>query len=30
VQWVARYITNPVGQVFLRMLFMVVVPLVFA
>jgi dicarboxylate/amino acid:cation (Na+ or H+) symporter, DAACS family len=30
VQWVAKYITDPVGQVFLRMLFMVVVPLVFA
>lgn len=30
VQWVATYITDPVGQVFLRMLFMVVVPLVFA
>jgi dicarboxylate/amino acid:cation (Na+ or H+) symporter, DAACS family len=30
VQWIASYITDPVGQVFLRMLFMVVVPLVFA
>ncbi len=30
VMWVAKYITDPVGQVFLRMLFMVVVPLVFA
>ncbi len=30
VMWVASYITDPVGQVFLRMLFMVVVPLVFA
>jgi DAACS family dicarboxylate/amino acid:cation (Na+ or H+) symporter len=30
VMWVARYITDPAGQVFLRMLFMVVVPLVFA
>ena len=30
VQWIARYITDPIGQVFLRMLFMVVVPLVFA
>jgi DAACS family dicarboxylate/amino acid:cation (Na+ or H+) symporter len=30
VLWVAKYVTDPVGQVFLRMLFMVVVPLVFA
>lgn len=30
VLWVAKYISDPVGQVFLRMLFMVVVPLVFA
>ncbi|QQS49587.1 MAG: dicarboxylate/amino acid:cation symporter [Acidobacteriota bacterium] len=30
VLWVATYISDPVGQVFLRMLFMVVVPLVFA
>jgi dicarboxylate/amino acid:cation (Na+ or H+) symporter, DAACS family len=30
VMWVAKYVTDPVGQVFLRMLFMVVVPLVFA
>lgn len=30
VMWVAKYITDPVGQIFLRMLFMVVVPLVFA
>ncbi len=30
VIWVAKYVTDPVGQVFLRMLFMVVVPLVFA
>jgi dicarboxylate/amino acid:cation (Na+ or H+) symporter, DAACS family len=29
VNWFARYFTDPVGQVFLRMLFMVVVPLVF-
>lgn len=28
--WVAKYISDPIGQVFLRMLFMVVVPLVFA
>jgi DAACS family dicarboxylate/amino acid:cation (Na+ or H+) symporter len=30
VMWFAKYFTDPVGQVFLRMLFMVVVPLVFA
>lgn len=30
VLWVAQYITDPIGQIFLRMLFMVVVPLVFA
>ncbi len=30
VEWVNRYIAVPVGQVFLRMLFMVVMPLVFA
>jgi DAACS family dicarboxylate/amino acid:cation (Na+ or H+) symporter len=30
VEWAVKYVTNPVGQVFLRMLFMVVVPLVFA
>ena len=30
VIWFAKYVTDPVGQVFLRMLFMVVVPLVFA
>jgi DAACS family dicarboxylate/amino acid:cation (Na+ or H+) symporter len=30
VMWFAKYVTDPVGQVFLRMLFMVVVPLVFA
>jgi DAACS family dicarboxylate/amino acid:cation (Na+ or H+) symporter len=29
VGWFARYFTDPIGQVFLRMLFMVVVPLVF-
>ncbi|HXG64600.1 MAG TPA: dicarboxylate/amino acid:cation symporter, partial [Blastocatellia bacterium] len=28
--WVARYFADPIGQIFLRMLFMVVVPLVFA
>ncbi len=30
VAWLIKYVTEPVGQVFLRMLFMVVVPLVFA
>jgi DAACS family dicarboxylate/amino acid:cation (Na+ or H+) symporter len=30
VEWVAKYISDPIGQVFLRMLFMIVVPLVFA
>ena len=30
IEWVNRYIAGPVGQVFLRMLFMVVMPLVFA
>lgn len=29
VQWCAKYLAKPVGDVFLRMLFMVVVPLVF-
>lgn len=30
VEWINTYIAGPVGQVFLRMLFMVVMPLVFA
>ena len=30
VAWINRYLAGPVGQVFLRMLFMIVVPLVFA
>jgi DAACS family dicarboxylate/amino acid:cation (Na+ or H+) symporter len=30
VDWINRYIAIPVGQIFLRMLFMVVMPLVFA
>lgn len=30
VQWIANNVANPVGQVFLRMLLMTVVPLVFA
>ncbi len=30
VEWVNEYVAGPVGQVFLRMLFMVVMPLVFA
>ncbi len=29
VDWVVRYVAQPIGQVFLRMLFMVVVPLIF-
>ena len=30
VEWINTYVAGPVGQVFLRLLFMVVVPLVFA
>lgn len=30
VEWVNKYLAGPVGQIFLRMLFMVVIPLVFA
>ncbi len=30
VVWVNKYLAGPVGQVFLRMLFMIVIPLVFA
>ena len=30
VEWINKYIAGPVGQIFLRMLFMVVMPLVFA
>jgi dicarboxylate/amino acid:cation (Na+ or H+) symporter, DAACS family len=30
VEWINRYIAIPMGQIFLRMLFMVVMPLVFA
>ena len=30
VEWVNRYLAGPVGQIFLRMLFMIVIPLVFA
>jgi DAACS family dicarboxylate/amino acid:cation (Na+ or H+) symporter len=30
VRWVNQYVAGPVGQVFLRMLFMIVMPLVFA
>lgn len=30
VEWVNHYVAGPVGQVFLRMLFMIVMPLVFA
>jgi dicarboxylate/amino acid:cation (Na+ or H+) symporter, DAACS family len=29
-EWVNRYLAGPVGQIFLRMLFMIVVPLIFA
>jgi dicarboxylate/amino acid:cation (Na+ or H+) symporter, DAACS family len=30
VEWLNRYVAGPLGQIFLRLLFMVVVPLVFA
>src|SRR5688572_16609072 len=30
VMWVNKYLAGPVGQIFLRMLFMIVIPLVFA
>ncbi|HWP02037.1 MAG TPA: dicarboxylate/amino acid:cation symporter, partial [Gemmatimonadaceae bacterium] len=30
VEWTNRYVAGPVGQIFLRMLFMIVVPLIFA
>lgn len=30
VSWLNRYVTGPLGQIFLRLLFMVVIPLVFA
>jgi DAACS family dicarboxylate/amino acid:cation (Na+ or H+) symporter len=30
VAWVNKYLAGPIGQIFLRMLFMIVVPLVFA
>jgi DAACS family dicarboxylate/amino acid:cation (Na+ or H+) symporter len=30
VEWINRFIAGPIGQIFLRMLFMVVMPLVFA
>lgn len=30
VEWVNKYLAGPVGQIFLRMLFMIVIPLVFA
>ena len=30
VDWVNRYLAGPIGQIFLRMLFMIVIPLVFA
>src|SRR5687767_6456442 len=30
VVWVNKYLAGPIGQIFLRMLFMIVIPLVFA
>ena len=30
VMWINKYLAGPVGQIFLRMLFMIVIPLVFA
>ncbi len=30
VEWINTYVAGPVGQIFLRMLFMIVIPLVFA
>jgi len=30
VEWVNKYLAGPIGQIFLRMLFMIVIPLVFA
>lgn len=30
VEWVNKYLAGPVGQIFLRLLFMIVIPLVFA
>ncbi|HEX6314971.1 MAG TPA: dicarboxylate/amino acid:cation symporter [Gemmatimonadaceae bacterium] len=30
VDWVNKYLAGPIGQIFLRMLFMIVIPLVFA
>ena len=30
VEWVNKYLAGPIGQIFLRMLFMIVMPLVFA
>jgi DAACS family dicarboxylate/amino acid:cation (Na+ or H+) symporter len=30
VEWVNRYLAGPIGQIFLRLLFMIVIPLVFA
>ena len=30
VEWINRYLAGPIGQIFLRMLFMIVMPLVFA
>src|SRR5512138_714095 len=30
VQWLTTYVTQPIGQVFLRLLFMLVIPLLFS
>src|SRR5687767_13511971 len=30
VEWINKYLAGPIGQIFLRMLFMIVMPLVFA
>jgi DAACS family dicarboxylate/amino acid:cation (Na+ or H+) symporter len=29
IQWLVNYVSNPLGQIFLRMIFMIVVPLIF-
>src|SRR3990170_4615851 len=30
VEWITTYVTGPVGQIFLRLLFMLVIPLLFS
>ena len=30
LQWLTRYVTQPIGQLFLRLLFMLVLPLLFS